>query len=55
MEEDDHMDEDWNMTKTQHDEDIDLFDDGDKPHTSTDGTHGPKGDADTSCGPGQYF
>lgn len=52
VEEDDHMDEDWNMTKTQHDEDIDLFDDGDKPHTSTDGTHGPKGDADTSCGPG---
>uniref|UniRef100_UPI003AAD459E serine-protein kinase ATM n=1 Tax=Centroberyx gerrardi TaxID=166262 RepID=UPI003AAD459E len=53
VDEDDHMDDDWDMSRTQQAGDIDLFDDGEEPHTSTNGTHRQKGDnTDTSCGPG---
>ncbi|KAM9452589.1 serine-protein kinase ATM isoform 3-T3 [Salvelinus alpinus] len=53
--EEETTDEDWDMTRTQADqqEDIDLFDDGDEPQTSTSkGTHRQNVDPnDTQCGP----
>ncbi|CAB1347999.1 unnamed protein product [Coregonus sp. 'balchen'] len=53
--EEDTTDEDWDMTRTQADqqEDIDLFDEGDGPQTSTsNGTHRENVDpSDTQCGP----
>ncbi|XP_033833204.1 serine-protein kinase ATM [Periophthalmus magnuspinnatus] len=50
--EDDPMEDEFNMTRTQHGDDNDLFEDEENPHTSANGTHEPKGDADTSTGPG---
>ncbi|XP_028428856.1 serine-protein kinase ATM isoform X3 [Perca flavescens] len=53
VDEDDHMDDDWDVTRTQQGDDIDLFDEGEESHSSTNGTHRQKGDnSDTSCGPG---
>lgn len=53
VEEDDPMDDEFNMTRTQqHGDDADLFEDEETPHTSSNGSHGPKGDADNSTGPG---
>lgn len=53
MDEDDPMDDEWEMTRTQQGHDVDLFDDGEEPQSSTNGNHRPKGDnTDTSCGPG---
>lgn len=47
MDEDDHMDEDWEDGST-------LFDEGDESHSSTSGPHRQKGDnSDASCGPGE--
>lgn len=55
MDEDDHVDDDWDVTRTQQGDDIDLFEDGEESHgSSTNGTHRQKGDnTDTSCGPGK--
>lgn len=54
VEEDDPMDDEFNMTRTQqHGDDTDLFEDKETPHTSTNGSHGAKGDWDTSTGPGE--
>ncbi|KAM4566592.1 serine-protein kinase ATM isoform 3-T3 [Odontesthes bonariensis] len=52
--EDEHMDDDWETTRTQTAGDnVDLFDDDEESHSSTNGTHRLAGDnADTSCGPG---
>ncbi|XP_072317352.1 LOW QUALITY PROTEIN: serine-protein kinase ATM [Eucyclogobius newberryi] len=52
VEEDDPMDDEFNMTRNQHGDGNDLFEDEENPHTSTNGSHGPKGDADNSTGPG---
>ncbi|XP_044057150.1 serine-protein kinase ATM isoform X2 [Siniperca chuatsi] len=53
VDEDDHMDDDWDMSRTQQGDNIDLFDDGEESHCSTNGTQRQKGDnSDTSCGPG---
>ncbi|XP_067450490.1 serine-protein kinase ATM isoform X1 [Thunnus thynnus] len=53
VDEDDHTDDDWDMTRTQQGDDIDLFDDDEESHSSTNGNHRQKGDnTDTSCGPG---
>lgn len=53
MDEDDHMDDDLDVTRTQQGDDIDLFDEGNESHSSTDGSHRQKGDSsDASCGPG---
>lgn len=54
VDEDDHMDDDWDVTRTQQGDDIDLFDDGEESHSNTNGNHRQKGDnSDTSCGPGK--
>ncbi|KAK7882898.1 hypothetical protein WMY93_029072 [Mugilogobius chulae] len=50
VEEDDPMDDEFTMNRT-HGDDTDLFEDEEIPHTSTNGNHGPKGDAD-NCVPG---
>ncbi|XP_022052894.2 serine-protein kinase ATM isoform X1 [Acanthochromis polyacanthus] len=51
--EDDHMDDDLEMTRTQQGDDVDLFDEGEESHSSSNGTQRQKGDNnDTSCGPG---
>ncbi|KAM7399540.1 hypothetical protein PAMP_018806 [Pampus punctatissimus] len=53
MDEDDHTDDDCDVTRTQQGDDIDLFDDGEEPHSSTNGNHRQKGDnTDALCGPG---
>uniref|UniRef100_UPI0037E93D82 serine-protein kinase ATM n=1 Tax=Semicossyphus pulcher TaxID=241346 RepID=UPI0037E93D82 len=53
VEEDDNMDGDWDVTRTQSRDDIDLFEDGEESHSSTNGTQRQKGDnSDASCGPG---
>ncbi|XP_060928737.1 serine-protein kinase ATM isoform X1 [Limanda limanda] len=53
LEEDNHVDDDWEVTRTQQGDDVDLFEDGEEPHSSTNGTHRQKGDGtDASCGPG---
>lgn len=53
VEEDDPMDEEFNVTRTQqHGDDTDFFDEEESPHSSTNGRHGPKGDADNYTGPG---
>lgn len=53
MDEDDHMEEDWDVTRTQQGDDIDLFEEGDES-TSSNGTHRPQGDgSEGSCGPGE--
>uniref|UniRef100_A0A7N8YQ22 non-specific serine/threonine protein kinase n=1 Tax=Mastacembelus armatus TaxID=205130 RepID=A0A7N8YQ22_9TELE len=50
---DDHMDDDWEISRTQQGDDIDLFEDGEESHGSTNGTQRQKGDnMDASCGPG---
>ncbi|XP_069003708.1 serine-protein kinase ATM [Embiotoca jacksoni] len=49
VDENDHVDDEWEMTRTQQGDDIDLFDD-EEPHTNR--THRQKGaNTDTSCGP----
>lgn len=57
--EEETTDEDWDMTRTQADqqEDIDLFDDGDGPQTSTSkGTHRQNVESnDTQCGFGKWM
>ncbi|KAM9318497.1 serine-protein kinase ATM [Pholidichthys leucotaenia] len=51
--EDEHMGDDWEMSRTQQGDDMNLFDDAEEPHSSTSATQRPKGDNnDTSCGPG---
>ncbi|XP_068173804.1 serine-protein kinase ATM isoform X3 [Antennarius striatus] len=54
VDEDDHMDEAWDMSKAQQGDDIDLFDEGHESHSSSsNGSHRQKGDnTDASCGPG---
>ncbi|XP_034724062.1 serine-protein kinase ATM [Etheostoma cragini] len=53
VDEDDHMDDDLDVTRTQQGDDIDLFDEGEESHSSTNGTCRQTGDnSDTSCGPG---
>lgn len=55
MDEDSHMDDEWEMTRAQQSHDIDLFDDGEEPQSSTNGNHRPQGDiTDASCGPGKW-
>lgn len=47
------MDDEWEVTKTQQGDDVDLFDDEEEPHSSTNGTHRQdRANADTSSGPG---
>lgn len=54
VDEDDLMDDDRDVTRTQQGDDIDLFEDDEEAHSSTNGTHRQKGDnTDTSCGPGK--
>ncbi|XP_037632338.1 serine-protein kinase ATM isoform X2 [Sebastes umbrosus] len=52
--EDDHMDDDLDVTRNQQGDDIDLFDEGEEStSSSTNGNHRQKGDnSDASCGPG---
>ncbi|XP_068564532.1 serine-protein kinase ATM [Cebidichthys violaceus] len=53
VDEDDHMDDDMDVTRTQQGDNIDLFDEGEESHSSTDGSHRQKGDnSEASCGPG---
>ncbi|XP_039987125.1 serine-protein kinase ATM [Xiphias gladius] len=53
VDEDEHVDDDWDVTRTQEEDDIDLFEDGEESHSSTNGTHGQKGEnTDAACGPG---
>ncbi|KAF3692958.1 Serine-protein kinase ATM [Channa argus] len=53
VDEDDHMDDDCETTRTQQKHDIDLFEDGEESHCSTSGTHRPIGEStETFCGPG---
>ncbi|XP_022624615.1 serine-protein kinase ATM [Seriola dumerili] len=53
VDEDDHADDDRDVTRTQQGDDIDLFEDGEEAHSSTNETHRQKGDnTDASCGPG---
>uniref|UniRef100_A0A8C4HHC9 ATM serine/threonine kinase n=1 Tax=Dicentrarchus labrax TaxID=13489 RepID=A0A8C4HHC9_DICLA len=52
VDEDDHMD-DWDVSRTQQGDDMNLFDDGEESHSSGNGTHRQKGDNnDATCGPG---
>ncbi|XP_010789117.1 serine-protein kinase ATM [Notothenia coriiceps] len=52
LDEDDHMEEDWDVTRTQQGDDIDLFEEGDES-TSSNGTHRQQGEgSEGSCGPG---
>lgn len=54
VDEDDPMDDDFDVTRTQQGDDFDLFEDGEEPHSSTNGVHTQKGaNADTACGPGR--
>lgn len=54
VDEDDHLDDDRDVTRTQQGDDIDLFEDDEEAHSSTNGTHRQKGDnTDASCGPGK--
>ncbi|KAM3874841.1 serine-protein kinase ATM [Diretmus argenteus] len=53
VDDDEHMDDDCDMTRTQQGGDIDLMDECDEPHSSTNGAHRQTGDnTDASCGPG---
>nr|XP_046246217.1 serine-protein kinase ATM isoform X2 [Scatophagus argus] len=53
VDEDDHMDHDWDVTRTQQGDNIDLFDEDNETHSSNSGSLRQKGDnSDTSCGPG---
>ncbi|XP_030599575.1 serine-protein kinase ATM-like [Archocentrus centrarchus] len=53
VDEDNHMEDEWEMTRAPQGHDVDLFDDGEEPQSSTSGNHRPKGDnTDASCGPG---
>lgn len=54
VDEDDRMDDDWEVTRTQQGDDIDLFEDGEESHSSTNGTHRQLGEnIDIFCGPGK--
>ncbi|KAL6116348.1 atm [Pungitius sinensis] len=51
VDEDDHVDDDLDVTRTQQGDDIDLFDEGEI--SGADGSHRAKGDnSEASCGPG---
>ncbi|KAM6987939.1 serine-protein kinase ATM isoform 2-T2 [Tautogolabrus adspersus] len=53
VEEDTHMDVDWDVTRTQQGDTIDLFEDDEESHSSTNGTQRQTGDnSDTTHGPG---
>ncbi|XP_045929347.1 serine-protein kinase ATM isoform X1 [Micropterus dolomieu] len=53
VDEDNHMDDDWDMSRTHQGDDIDLFDDGEESHSSANGTQRQKGDnGDAPCAPG---
>lgn len=56
MDDDEQMEEDWEMTKVQPaGDDHDLFDDG-EGSSSFNGANRQKGDgADTSCRPGELY
>lgn len=55
VDDDEHVDDDWETTRAQQaGGDIDLFDDGDECHSSSNGTNKQKGDnADTCCSSGR--
>lgn len=54
VDEDNHMDDDWDMSRTHQGDDIDLFDDGEESHSSANGTQRQKGDnGDAPCAPGK--
>ena len=54
MDEDEHVDDDLDVTRTQQGDDIDLFEDGEESHSSTSQNHRHKGDnTDAACGPGK--
>ncbi|XP_029027107.1 serine-protein kinase ATM isoform X2 [Betta splendens] len=53
VDEDDHIDDDLDLTRTQQANDIDLFEDEEEPNSSNSGTQRHLGDnTDTACGPG---
>ncbi|XP_076001414.1 serine-protein kinase ATM isoform X2 [Genypterus blacodes] len=53
VDEEDHADDDLDMTRTQQGDDIDLFEDDQEPHSSTAATQRQKGEnPDAPCGPG---
>ncbi|XP_042342685.1 serine-protein kinase ATM [Plectropomus leopardus] len=53
VDEDDHMDDDCDVTRTQQGDGIDLFEEGEESHSGSNGTNRQKGDtSDASCGPG---
>uniref|UniRef100_A0A8C2X029 non-specific serine/threonine protein kinase n=1 Tax=Cyclopterus lumpus TaxID=8103 RepID=A0A8C2X029_CYCLU len=53
VDEDDHMGDDLDVSRTQLGDDIDLFDEGEESHSSTNETRRQKGDnREASCGPG---
>ncbi|XP_034556513.1 serine-protein kinase ATM [Notolabrus celidotus] len=53
VEEDDYLDADMDVTRTQQGDDIDLFEDDEEPHSSANGTQRQTGDNnDNPCGPG---
>lgn len=53
--EDDHVDDERDISKTQQGDGFDLFEEeGDGSHSSASGSHQHNGDSgDTHCGPGQ--
>ncbi|XP_041660775.1 serine-protein kinase ATM isoform X2 [Cheilinus undulatus] len=53
VEEDDPVDADWDVSRTQQGDEMDLFEDEEESHSSTNGTQIQKGDnSDYACGPG---
>lgn len=50
------MEEDWDLSRTQRSEEVDLFDEGAAAHSGSSGSSGsagPKADSgDGTCGPG---
>ncbi|CAJ1065758.1 serine-protein kinase ATM [Xyrichtys novacula] len=53
VEEDSHLDADWEETRTQQGDGIDLFEDSEESHSSASGTQRQRGDnSDNTCRPG---
>ncbi|XP_074534953.1 serine-protein kinase ATM [Halichoeres trimaculatus] len=53
VEEDDCLDADWDVTRTQQGDNNDLFEDNEEPQSSSNGTQRQTGDnCDNPCGPG---
>lgn len=55
VDEDDHVDDEWDVSRTQQGDRFDLFEEeGDGSHSSSNGSHRQNGESgDAHCGPGQ--